>query len=355
MRSEISEANQLVEFFGWTKFTPRLLMQFSKRAISLARVCLDRRKVDLSQCFLVNLFEMCTGFFGEIRMLKLRTFAAGTGRHQCDHCVVRSTGLCSAFADGAGLDLSDLEAAHLPVRVFDGGDIIYSQGDSSDCLYCMVSGWADLHQDMPDGRRHISQFLLPGAMFGVTPRGARYSHGATTITTASICAIPWARMDALRQLYPTFNERFIWMLEHEAQMVTESLTVIAQGSSLERVAGILWGLAERICAPGAVLADRALKAPLTQRLIADATGLTAIHVNRVIRRLREQGLVKLHDGILIVEDPVRLAEIANSGAMPVTDGSPMVTPSAIRPAPPSSSARDHGRGLPSEGRQRAEM
>lgn len=265
-------------------------------------------------------------------MLKLRALAARTTRHQCDHCVVRSSGLCNAFADGSGLELSDLEAAHLPVRVYDGGDIIYSQGDSSDCLYCMVSGWADLHQDMPDGRRHISRFLLPGALFGVTPKGARYSHGATTITTASVCAIPWARMDALRELYPTLNERFIELLEHESQMVADSLTVIAQGSSLERVAVLLWRLAERICAPDAVPRRRALKAPLTQRLIADATGLTAIHVNRVIRRLREQGLVKLHDGILIIEDPARLAEVANSGATPVAYGNLELTPFADRSA-----------------------
>jgi CRP/FNR family transcriptional regulator, anaerobic regulatory protein len=288
-------------------------------------------------------------------MLKLRTSAAGTGRHQCDHCVVRSTGVCNAFADGSGLELSDLEAAHLPVRVYDGGDIIYSQGDSSDCLYCMVSGWADLHQDMPDGRRHISRFLLPGALFGVTPKGARYSHGASTITTASICAIPWARMDTLRQLYPTLNERFIWMLEQDAQMVADSLTVIAQGSSLERVAGILWDLAERICAPAAVLQDRALKAPLTQRLIADATGLTAIHVNRVIRRLREQGLVTLHDGVLIVEDPGRLAEVANSGAKPFADEKRALTPSVDRSSPPSGSARVPDRGQRPEEWQKAEM
>jgi CRP/FNR family transcriptional regulator len=287
-------------------------------------------------------------------MLKLRASAAKTGRRQCDHCVVRSTGLCSAFADGSGLELADLEAAHLPVRVFDGGDIIYSQGDSSDCLYCIVSGWAGLHQDMPDGRRHISRFLLPGSLFGVNPTGARYSHGATTITTASICAIPGARMDALRQLYPALNERFIWMLEQEAQMATDSLTFIAQGSSFERVARILWNLAERICAPDAVLPDRALKAPLTQRLIADATGLTAIHVNRVIRRLREQGLVTLHDGILIVEDPTRLAEIATATATPVIDSRLAAPLSWDRPFVASGSAMDLGAHLQSKDVDKAE-
>jgi CRP/FNR family transcriptional regulator, anaerobic regulatory protein len=239
--------------------------------------------------------------------------AASHPGHQCDHCLVRRTGLCNAFADGGGLALRDLEAAHFTVRVFDAGDIIYSQGDSADYLFNVVSGWVDLHQDMPDGRRHISQFLLPGGLFGVKPKGLRYSHGATTITTASICAIPTARVDSLRRLHPAFNERFIWMLEQENHAASEALTMIGQGTSLERVARILWGLATRISSPAAIVAGVGLKAPLTQRLIADATGLTAIHVNRVIRRLREQHLVAFHNGIMIVEDPGRLAALANEG------------------------------------------
>ena len=91
--------------------------------------------------------------------------------------------------------------------MFDSNDAIYSQGDVSDNLFNLVSGWVELHQDMPDGRRHISQFLLPGDLFGVKPTHSRFSHGATAITTASICAIPTARVDDLRRLYPSFNER----------------------------------------------------------------------------------------------------------------------------------------------------
>ncbi len=245
-------------------------------------------------------------------MTKSDASAGMQPKRQCDHCPVRRTGLCNAFADDGGLDLADLEAAHLPVRVFDAGDVIYSQGDATNYVFSVVSGWVDLHQDLADGRRHISQFLLPGATFGVKPEGSRYAQGASAITTTSICAIPTARADDLRRLHPAFNERFIAMLESDNLYATESLTMIGQGTSLERVARILWGLAVRLSAPGAVQAGVGLKAPLTQRLIADATGLTAIHVNRVIRRLREQRLVEFHDGVMVIDDPRRLAILANA-------------------------------------------
>ena len=244
-------------------------------------------------------------------MLKLDDPRPAT--RQCDHCPGRRTGLCDAFADGAGLPLADLEAAHLPVRVLEAGDIIFSQGEVAAHVYSVVSGWIQLHQDLADGRRCISQFLLPGESFGVSPQGARHARSASAVTAASICAIPSGRLNDLQHRHPSFNERLIWMLESDNLRVTEALTMTAQGSSLERVASIMWGLAAKLSKPGAIQAGVALKVPLTQRHIADATGLTAIHVNRVVRRLREQGLVELRDGVMVIEDPDRLAVVANEG------------------------------------------
>ena len=219
--------------------------------------------------------------------------------------------MCHAYGKGEDLDLSRLEAAHLPIRVYEAGDIIYRQGERSDHLFNVISGWVDLHQEMADGRRQISQFLFSGAVFGLKPRGVSFSHGATAITTARICAIPIARVDDLRQHSPAFNEHFIWMLERENHLAVEALTIIGQGDSLERVARVLWGLASKLSNSAAVPAGAPLKVPLTQRLIADATGLTSVHVNRVVRRLREQRVVDFHDGVMVVEDPERLAELAS--------------------------------------------
>jgi CRP/FNR family transcriptional regulator, anaerobic regulatory protein len=240
----------------------------------------------------------------------------GTGttvsKGQCAYCVVRRIGVCHAYGEGEDLDLSRLEAAHLPTRVYEAGDTIYQQGERSDYLFNVISGWVDLHQDLADGRRQISQFLFSGAVFGLKPKGVRCSHGAIAITTARICAIPIAHVDDLRLYSPAFNEHLIWMLERENHLAAEALTVLGQGDGLERVARVLWGLASRLSKSAAVPAEAPLKVPLTQRLLADATGLTSVHVNRVVRRLRELRVVDLHDGVMVVGNPGRLAELANA-------------------------------------------
>ena len=105
--------------------------------------------------------------------------------------------------------------------------------------------------------------------------------------------------------------------------LVEALPVIGQGTSLERVARILWRLASKLTAAAAVPAGKPIRVPLTLRLIAEATGLTAIHVSRVVRWLREQRVVDFHDGMMVVDDPRKLATLANAypdSAMPRRDG-----------------------------------
>jgi CRP/FNR family transcriptional regulator, anaerobic regulatory protein len=262
-------------------------------------------------------------------VLKLNGAGTAVNKGQCAYCVVRRVGVCHAYGEGEDLDLSRLEAAHLPIRVYEAGDIIYHQGERSDHIFNIISGWVDVHQEMADGRRQIGQFLSSGAVFGLKPRGVSFSHGATAITTTRICPIPIARVDDLRRHSPAFNEQFIWTLERENHLAVEALTIIGQGDSLERVARLLWSLASKLSNSAAVPAGVPLKVPITQRLIADATGLTAVHVNRVVRRLREQRVVDFHDGVMVVEDPGRLAALSaiySGSATLWDDGAAVVQP-----------------------------
>jgi CRP-like cAMP-binding protein len=233
-------------------------------------------------------------------------------KNECSHCALGASGLCCAFAEQDARGREALQAAHWPMRRLKAGDVIYSQGDTVDLVYSLISGWVDLHQDTADGRRQISRFLLPGALFGFEPRGASASQGATALTSTAICPLPLSRFDEMRRNNASFNENFLWMLERENHMATEALTVMCQGSAMERVAYILWELATRLSGAGAVSTNALFKIPLTQRIIAEATGLTAIHVNRIIGRLRLQHLVELHDGVMIVRDPKKLSALALS-------------------------------------------
>jgi CRP-like cAMP-binding protein len=196
----------------------------------------------------------------------------------------------------------------LRVRHFSRGAGIYDQGDSASFVYNLVTGWVGLHQDMADGRRQIGKFLIRGALFGLEPGDIPHGQGATAITDTSICLIPVARFQEMRRHNAAFGERLLVTLECENHLAAEALTAMGQGTAIERVARILCELAVRLTSHG--FTDVAIEIPLTQRLIADAAGLTAIHVNRILRRLRLQCLVELQDGVMIVKDLRRLVSLA---------------------------------------------
>jgi CRP-like cAMP-binding protein len=242
-----------------------------------------------------------------VSRLGMTSGAGGYGRGvRCALCVLRHKGLCQGV-DDQDIDASSaLEASHAPIRVYEEGDVIYAQGDPSEYVFNLVSGWVALHRDLADGRRQIIQFLQPGAMFGAEPLDRDLGHGATALTNASACPIRREKLDNLRHRVQSLNERFIFMLERSNHHLFEMQATIGQGTARERIAGLLNELAATAAGETPIRPGATIKIPLTQRQIAEATGLTPIHVNRILRLLRVDGVVEIHNGMLTVMNPEKL-------------------------------------------------
>ena len=133
-------------------------------------------------------------------------------------------------------------------------------------------------------------------------------------------------MDTLQQV-PRLAAAVLWAASRDEAMVVEHLVSVSRRSALVRTAHLLLELGLRLQLVGLGW-KAALPARLNQYLLADALGLTAIHVNRVLRQLRERGLVTFRDGRV------------SFPRVPITETSPNTT-AAI-------STRATGRG--SEGR-----
>lgn len=223
----------------------------------------------------------------------------------CSFCSARPLGLCGALGDGEGF--RELRDSRRGARLLDGGAPIYRQGDRHGDVYNLVSGWVFLHQDLEDGRRQILRFILPGELFGQEPAGvSSMSHASQALTNISLCVIPSDRVTELRARYPGFGDRFVWMLERDTHLTMDHLTSLGQRNAIERVAHLMLELAVRSSRRHPLSPGDRFKMPLTQPLIADATGLTPIHVNRMLRRLREEGILDLRNGVLTLYDPERL-------------------------------------------------
>jgi CRP-like cAMP-binding protein len=230
------------------------------------------------------------------------------GRSFRQHSAIRPTALPDRTEHGFAALAP--ENAHRTVRVLKAETVIYHQGDPRLRICDLVSGWVVLTQHDADGRRGVPRFLLPGAIFGAEP-GSNHTHSATTLTPATIGFIDKSRHDRLLRENPQLNERFIWLMERDNHLAFEALNSMANRSALARLANLLWRLTIRSLgrrpAPG-----EGISIPLSQIDLAAATGLSSVHVSRVLRQLRERNLLTFVGHSLVVRDPRALEALSGA-------------------------------------------
>lgn len=173
----------------------------------------------------------------------------------------------------------------------------------------LVSGWAVRARLLPDGRPQLLGFILPGDLIGFC-RQARPLATSTvlTVTDVTTCALPPAALSpSLAQVYAISHA-----LE-EAYLLAH-ITRLGRLNAQERIGDLLLELNDRLGASGLAEGGR-FELPLTQEALADALGLTSVHVNRMIQQARREGDLQWRAGQIVLNDPAMLA--VKVGRMPV--------------------------------------
>jgi CRP-like cAMP-binding protein len=197
-------------------------------------------------------------------------------------------------------------------REVEAGRDLFSLGDPCEAIYNLVDGWVFLYNLLEDGRRQILHFALPGAVLGFHPaRGAKATYAAQALTDTVVCVIPHEALGRLSRRHPEIGMRLAWLISRDCSLSYDHLTSIGRRSARQRVAHLLLELfiRRRSQWPGHRIEEMHL--PLTQEHIGDATGLSGVHVNRVLRDLRDDGIVEFHYRRLNILDPDRLVDVAD--------------------------------------------
>lgn len=198
------------------------------------------------------------------------------------------------------------------LRTVPAGRDIVSQGEPFQCLYSIVDGWVMLYTLMEDGRRQILEFCPPGSMIGgCASHNAVATYGIQPLTKATICAIDYDDLDTLMNGHPAFAIHLIREMARDREMAFGRLASIGRQSARERVARLLLELFTGRDGQGQDTDDEPMFLPLTQEHIGDAMGLTGVHVNRVLRELKDEGILCFHYRRLQVMDLERLIEAAD--------------------------------------------
>lgn len=172
---------------------------------------------------------------------------------------------------------------------------ITQEGDQVDRTFIIDYGWASLYKILANGERQIIDFPLAGDVIGL--RGAKGSaqRSFMAVTDVLVYEAPASALVATIARSEHLARFFIAEEARHKAIILEHLTNLGRRNALGRTAHLLLELGARLQAVG--LADETgYDCPLTQNDLADALGLTAIHVNRMLRELREADLLSFHKG-----------------------------------------------------------
>jgi len=169
-----------------------------------------------------------------------------------------------------------------------------------------MDGWGARYKSLPDGKRQIVSIFLPGDFCDVNVYILRHmDHSICAITRMKVAMITPEEMNALTTERPRLTQALWWHELVNAAVQREWTLNLGQRTAYERLGHLLVELYVRLRAIGRANHNRC-DFPLTQNDLADATGLTAVHVNRTLQELRGDGLIELERRQLHILDLERL-------------------------------------------------
>jgi CRP-like cAMP-binding protein len=190
------------------------------------------------------------------------------------------------------------------------GSTLIEAGRRIGAAVLVQGGWAFRHRTLRDGRRQVIDFVLPGDVCDptvfVTPR-ADFSMQA--ITDLSYSLIQSEDVLELVNRSPRIGAAFWWAEAHEEAITRAHLVAVGRLTAAERVAYLLWELWTRLRVVNLASAD-GFDLPATQELIADAAGLSFVHLSRTLRRLQHDGIIRRSHRRWQILDATRLRELA---------------------------------------------
>ncbi len=203
--------------------------------------------------------------------------------------------------------LAELQSSSL--RVKRGMDLVY-EGQTGHMAYILQAGWACSFKLLPDGGRQIIAFPVPGDCIGLRSVLLRTSdHSFSALTDVVVSGVEASRMISIFDEFPRLGTAILWAASRDEAMIVEHLVSIGRRTAIERTAYFFLELYERLRLVG-LATDKEFDCPFNQYVLADALGLSAIHVNRVLRRLRELKLMTLKKGKVIIYDAAALKRLS---------------------------------------------
>jgi CRP/FNR family transcriptional regulator len=235
--------------------------------------------------------------------MKISLATVGPNGQPCTDCAVRQFSLCEVLDE---VELRELE--HLGRHVhFASCETVFAQEEMTTSFYNVLDGVVRLYKLLPDGRRQIVGFALPGDFLGLTI-SPRHSFSADAIGPVAVCRFSrtsFARfIEAKAHILLRINELAV----RELNQAQDHMVLLGRRSAEEKVATFLVGWRDRLVRLSG--ATKTLPLPMSRQDIADYLGLTIETVSRTFTKFERDGVIEILPGSICLLDPARAEALA---------------------------------------------
>jgi CRP/FNR family transcriptional regulator len=241
--------------------------------------------------------------FGDLDLPQPRS----SGKTPCTECPLRRL---AVFENEDVEQLRFIETFKIGEMVIDQGAPIYVEGANSPYLYTLLQGWAFRYKSLADGRRQIVNYALAGDFLGLqVSMGAALECGVEALTDVRLCVFSRDRLYSLFVKHPSLGFNLTWLAAREERFLDDNLLAVGRRTALEKVAYLIFHIFVRAGELN-LAREGKLDMPMTQQHFADTLGLSLVHLNKTLRKLRATGLVVIDGRSWTVKDEEALAHLA---------------------------------------------
>lgn len=225
----------------------------------------------------------------------------------CENCPLRGKPL---FKDMTARELqftSEFKAGELTVEP---GTPILMEGSSSPQLYTALRGLGLRYKLLESGERQVVNFVFPGDFLGLQAAVmGEMGHSVEATTAMTLCVFDRSTLWDFFRTHPERAYDLTWLAAEEGHFLGEALVSVGRRSAVQAIAWALVKLFQR----GEMLGmthDGEMALPFRQQDLADALGLSLVHTNKSLAKLRERKLATWRNGRLYLYDIDTLREVA---------------------------------------------
>ena len=217
----------------------------------------------------------------------------------CDRCPLRKL---DAFDQMSAEEVSFMTRFKVGELKVDAGAPILMEGTNAPQLYTVLQGMGVRYKLAASGERQVVNLVFPGDFLGLQAGVMQVmGHSVEATTGMTLCVFDRARIWQVFREQPERAFDLTWLAAIEEYFLGETLLTIGQRDARSALAWALVRIAQRGAALGLLKHDR-MPFPFRQRDLADALGLSLVHTNKTLKKLREDGLASWTNGELVIGD-----------------------------------------------------